>query len=143
MDKDFKTEGYLVKVGGLYLVKWIDKTDARMSTDSTKAQVYTDKIVARQNANRLLGTVADILVGPNRVEDLLIEEKLTIKMDDIVEIQAKGVRLMVKVLSANNYGMVESDWYIESEIISTGAYSYWKQSSDGGHIVSLNGKEVS
>jgi len=63
----------------------------------------------------------------------------TIEKGSIVTIQAQGIQVTGKVLSADNWGGKDG-WYIEmTEANVPGGYSYWKQGQDGGTLVEVNG----
>lgn len=67
---------------------------------------------------------------------------MTISTGDQVTIQAKGITVTGKVLSATDYEE-DGGWYIElTEANVPGGYSYWKQGMDGGQILTVNGKKV-
>lgn len=64
----------------------------------------------------------------------------TIKVDDEVTIEAVGLTVTGKVLSAGHYP--DGGWYIELIDSRTGQYRYYKQVYDGGCVKKINGKEV-
>jgi hypothetical protein len=58
---------------------------------------------------------------------------------DRIAIQVQGRLIIGSVESAEDYGN-DGGWYIEMTRANVpGGYSYWKQGSDGGKIVQVNG----
>jgi len=74
-------------------------------------------------------------------------EGVTIKEGDVITIAAQGVKVKGTVLSVDHNGPRDG-WYIElgdatsGGLIWGGGYCYWKQGSDGGRVVEVNGKEI-
>ncbi len=72
---------------------------------------------------------------------ILENDRARIEPDDQVEIWlSRGLRVRGIVLSAYDYGPGER--MIEYHIQPGGKYGYWKQPSDGGHLVKVNGQEI-
>lgn len=66
---------------------------------------------------------------------------IEVNVADVITIKgAKGTQCNVKgqVITVDWYP--ESGWYIE--LVSDNGYGYWKQRSDGGEIVEVNGEAV-
>lgn len=66
----------------------------------------------------------------------------TVEKFDTVVVAAQGIKVTGQVLTAHWWGEKDG-WYIEMSPANVpGGYSYWKQGSDGGKLVSINGKEI-